>query len=395
MAIESVNRKYTLTDSELSMFTSNLCVAMESDLADLAEFGVTQDNIDDLKDLGDDFEEFPTDEVLVAYITGATESKDAKAAEIKEQIRDMVARCQMKWGANSWQEKTLAVTGFNNFTDDKLLVASRRVHTQMTEFLPELASTGLTLEILNALATLNESFESAMTTVKKKIVEREKKTVERINLGNELYDEVVKYCEIGKRVYAMSNPAKYNQYIIYTSTSPGSLTAPQNFMFDPVNYDFSWSAVENATSYILQESTDGTNWTEYWSGAETTCAYEESPTTMMYFRVLAHNASGNGPASSVIQYDFAPTLVAPGSFHYNPETYYFSWTAVANAEYYEFQYRAQTNPTWNSLNAGNATSFYHVDPAGDYLARVRAVAGTTMGPWSIELEYTVGPIQPD
>ena len=153
--------------------------------------------------------------------------------------------------------------------------------------------------------------------------------------------------------------------------------------------------IENATSYILQQSTDGTNWTEYWSGAETTCAYEESPVVMMYFRVLAHNAGGNSAPSTVIQYDFAPVLVAPSNFNYNAGTYYFSWNAVPNAEYYEFQYRAQTNPTWNSLNAGSATSFYHADPPGDYLARVRAVSGSTMGPWSIELEYTVGPIQPD
>ena len=111
---------------------------------------------------------------------------------------------------------------------------------------------------------------------------------------------------------------------------------------------------------------------------------------MMYFRVLAHNAGGNSAPSTVIQYDFAPNLIAPGSFHYNPDTYYFTWAAVPNAEYYEFQYRAQTNPTWNSLNAGNATSFYHVDPIGNYIARVRAISGSTQGTWSLELEYTVG-----
>ena len=64
-----------------------------------------------------------------------------------------------------------------------------------------------------------------------------------------------------------------NFFLLYPDTGTvGKLTAPQNFMFDPVNYEFTWDAVENATSYEFQESPDGVNWTEYWSGAETTCA---------------------------------------------------------------------------------------------------------------------------
>ena len=85
-----------------------------------------------------------------------------------------------------------------------------------------------------------------------------------------------------------------------------------------------------------------------------------------------------------------PTLVAPSYISYNSDTYYFTWGAVPNAESYEFQYREESSPTWLSLNAGIATNFLHADPPGDYIARVRAISGTTMGEWSSELSYSPG-----
>ncbi len=96
-----------------------------------------------------------------------------------------------------------------------------------------------------------------------------------------------------------------------------------------------------------------------------------------------YSGSGSTPTPT-------PTLPAPSYISYNSDTYYFTWGAVPNAESYEFQYREESNPTWLSLNAGIATNFLHADPPGDYIARVRGIAGTTMGEWSSELSYSPG-----
>ena len=200
MAVSNSFRNYKLTDAELCMFTSNLCNTMTRDLADLTDFGITAPKIAALKALGDAFEVLPSDEVLLAYVIAATEAKTAKAESVKETIRNMVTRCQIKWGADSWQEKSLAVKGMNNFTDDSLLVCARRVHSQMTTFLPDLADTGLTQAMLDDMADLNDELEVAKNTQYTKTSEREKDTEVRINDGNELYALVATYCEIGKRV---------------------------------------------------------------------------------------------------------------------------------------------------------------------------------------------------
>ena len=390
MATIEIKRNYTMLDAELCMFASNLCVRLTRDLSDLSTFGIQASSITALKALGDDFEAFPSDDTYYGEMLLATQTKNQLADQVRESIRNMALRVQLKWGANSPQYKTLGDMAVSKFSDEVLSGIADKILGRMNVYLADLASTGLTQQDIDDYEELIESYEEALNSLSSAIELRDIKAKERILMGNELYSFVVNYCEIGKRVYEKSDPAKYNDYIIYTTTSPGSLTAPQNFMFDPVNYEFTWSAVTNATSYEFQESPDGVNWSEYWTGADTHCFYEEDPTTVIYFRCRARNASGFGPASDTIMYDFAPVLVAPSNFNYNSGTYYFTWNAVPNAEYYEFQYRVQTNPTWNSLNAGSATSFLHADPPGDYLARVRAVSGSTMGPWSIEEEYSVG-----
>ena len=389
MAVSNSFRNYKLTDAELCMFTSNLCNTMTRDLADLTDFGITAPKIAALKALGDAFEVLPSDEVLLAYVIAATEAKTAKAESVKETIRNMVTRCQIKWGADSWQEKSLAVKGMNNFTDDSLLVCARRVHSQMTTFLPDLADTGLTQAMLDDMADLNDELEVAKNTQYTKTSEREKDTEVRINKGNEIYALVATYCEIGKRVYAKSDPAKYNDYVIYASTSPGTLTAPTNFVFEPIIYDLTWDAVENATSYEIQSSTDGTNYTEYWTGPGTDCTLEAIPSVLTYYRVRARNAGGYGAFSAVVQYNFAAPVQAPINLAYNIETSNFSWEPVPAATRYEINYRHTDQVTWTVLDAGQGTTFYQPFPFGNYLAKVRAYRNLVAGAFSEELEYTV------
>lgn len=307
----SIQRNYNMTDAELCMFTSNLCNTMTRDLSDLSDFGITASKISSLKDLCDAFEVYPSDEVFSAYVISATEAKNALANQVKEAIRNMVTRCEIKWGNNSWQEKSLGVKGMNNFSDEALLFASRRVHTQMTTFLSQLADTGLTQGMLDDMNDLNNSYENAMNNQFTKIAERDSATEERIKKGNELYGFVATYCDIGKRVYAKTDPAKYDDYVIYSQSSSGPLTAPQNFKYTLSETDFTWDEVANATSYQIEKSLDQVNWDEVYSGAETMFDYTPSDPGFSYYRCRARNNNGFGDYSDIVTIEYYPVLPAP------------------------------------------------------------------------------------
>ncbi len=390
MASVEFKRDYRMLDAELCMFASDLCVRLSRDLDDVSVFGINDSLINDLRNLGDEFETFPSDDAYLGDMMLATQTKNQIAEQLRETIRNMALRVQLKWGTSSPQYKSLGALSVSKVSDDVLLGSANKILGRMTGYLSELSSTGLTQSDLDNYADQISSFESALNDYASAIELRDSKTRERIMKGNELYKYVVNYCEIGKRVYEKTNYAKYNDYIIYTNVSPGSLTAPQNFMFNPLSYEFTWNAVNNATSYELQSSSDGINYTEYWADSGTSCSYEESPNIKMYYKIRARNSNGFGPFSMVIQYNFAPPLIPPDNFRYNSDTFYFLWNEVPNAEYYEFQFRLLSDSNWNSLSAGTNTNFYHADPPGEYLARVRAVNGNNYGPWSITLEYSVG-----
>ena len=215
MVTNGNHRNYIIADSELCMFVSNFCNFAARDLSDFEIYGLTAEKIGSIKALGDEFERFPTDAAFVGDIMIATENKKALREQILEVIRSMAVRVEAKWGADSAKYKRLNLNNPSKLVYDSLLVTSRALHSIMTEHLSDLADLGLTQAMLNEYADLNEQFELAINAQIDAIAARADKTSERIQKGNELYNLVSMYCEIGKRIYINKNPAKYKDYLIY------------------------------------------------------------------------------------------------------------------------------------------------------------------------------------
>ena len=214
MSLEPANRKNSLKDADLIGLADRLKSTMTRDLAELSEYGITAGKITELGNLTNEFLRFPQDTEYLSDLISATQKKNQFKETIKEEIRKSVQRCRLKWGANSLQEKSLGITGMANFSDENLLFASRRVHGQMTIYLPELADVGLTQVILDNLENLNVSFESEINNKKDIINLRETQTKLRISKANELFELISKYSELGKQVFFMTNEAHYNDYLI-------------------------------------------------------------------------------------------------------------------------------------------------------------------------------------
>ena len=342
MAVQSDMRDYRMLDAELCMFTSNLCNDLTRDLTDLTPFGLTAPKIAALKALGDAFEVLPPDDVFIGELMIATAAKNALLEQVKETVRNMALRVEMKWGSGSGQYRTLSVVNMNRFTEDMMLVTARNVHARMTAYLSDLTDQGLTSAMLTAFAALNESFEVARNTMVTKVETRDTKAQERVAKGNELYSFVVIYCEIGKRVYAAANPAKYNDYVIYGGSGGGSLTAPADFNYDAVTNLFAWAAVANATSYEISFSENHVDWLPLWTGTDTEYFYIPTVGVSTEYRCRARNSGGFGDYCSAITVIFNQPLPAPVSVSVTtdmslPPNIYIvlNWGLVTGATYYK------------------------------------------------------------
>ena len=216
MAKSEVKRNYNMTDGELAMFTSNLCITLTRDVADLQKFGITTAVIAELKALGDEFENLPIDDFYLGDAKDSTANKLEKMEAVKMYMKEMALRVEMKWGQNSGKYTRLGIIGMNQFTEEKLLINARSAHTLMTELLPELSSQGLTQQILDDFEAANDAFEAARNTQKELTEERDSTAEVRVTKGNELYKLVSMYCEIGKKIYvkdSIKGPHKSKRHL--------------------------------------------------------------------------------------------------------------------------------------------------------------------------------------
>jgi hypothetical protein len=389
MAQNDVQRIYNMSISDLISFAKSFVVVLTRDLTDLSIFGLTAANITALSGLISDFEEMRTDIEYEGDVMVKTEAKDVIAEQVKEQIRFMSVRAESCFGLNSVNYDLFRFNDINQLSDPDLLTALQRITRTSNQYIAQLGAYGVTAALITELEELATAFSASMVAQEQSMDARRIATNERTVAANEIYTLVSNYSNYGKKFYVKTNPAKYNDYVIYASTSPGGLTAPANFAFEPIMLNLTWDAVENATSYEIQSSTDGTNYTEYWTGPYTDCNLSSLPTTLMYYRVRARNAGGYGPFSVVLSYDFVAPIQAPFNLAYDTSTMNFTWNQVPAVQSYEIHWKHVEQETWTVVGAGTGNSYYQPFPWGNYLAKIRALRYSEVGPFSEELSYNV------
>ena len=306
------NRDYAIPDADLMMFVSNLVQTMTRDALLLADYSVDVADITALQVLGNQFEVFPPDTFYQADVGVATADKDNKRIELIQATRKITNRALAKWGINSAQYNKFGVKGITDMSDKELLATSRLVVLAAESYLSQLASEGLLQSIIDDYEDLSQQFETLLNAFNNALEIRDVKTKERIALGNQLYALVSRYCIFGKTIWENVDEAKFNDYLIYTGSSPGSLQAPTGISFNLANMKISWDTLENAISYIASISTDGgASYQEVYSGSDTFFVYQPTYFGEITILVKGHNSGGNGPASYPYTFTYFDVLPAP------------------------------------------------------------------------------------
>ena len=70
-----------------------------------------------------------------------------------------------------------------------------------------------------------QAFELAMNIQQDKVADRDIAVENRIDIGNLLYDEMIKVCDIGKDIWAETDRTKYDAYCIYDSNNEQKIIA--------------------------------------------------------------------------------------------------------------------------------------------------------------------------
>lgn len=189
------------------------------DVDELTPFGWDQDRIDALEQKRQNFADTPDDVELSGMMMEATAAKRAaRKAGTEYCAKEIMLRVTLKYGDRSTTMKRFRAGELYTATDHGCWLVMKRIHRQATLLLTDLATEGLTAAHLTTLADLITDMNNKMEAQDAAIDNRDLAVQQRILLGNELYAELVKLAEVGKRIWLNVDESKYNDYVLYPKT---------------------------------------------------------------------------------------------------------------------------------------------------------------------------------
>jgi len=208
---------YTVMKAKLSF--------MLRDKAEFAKEGITQAQLDAIGPMLKEFNDLPTDEELVGDEVIATQAKNELKDQLHSKIEGVLNKAANKYGTESGYYRKFSIHSLSKLDGADLLVGALRVARVAKSMLADLTVQGLTQAMITDLETVTSEFEVALGKQEDTISDRDIASDLRIEKANAIYTLVVKYCDVGKRIWVSTNQAKYNDYVIY-DTPPDKPDAP-------------------------------------------------------------------------------------------------------------------------------------------------------------------------
>lgn len=219
MKKQSITREYNFPDADLYAQCRQRIGNVERDRQQFESYAYTSDKIQHFIQLCDRFSDLPDDDELVGNQMEATAKKNTARETLKSAIRSVMTRVASKYNIRSGHYRKFGTAKMNDMSDPKLLLCGRRVVRVAAKLLDFLAETGLRQPNIDAVQQAATAFENAIHIQQDRISDRDIFVEKRVELGNELYRELVLVCNIGKDIWAETHKAKYENYTIYESNN--------------------------------------------------------------------------------------------------------------------------------------------------------------------------------
>lgn len=219
MKKQATNRMYNYPDSELYVQCIEHISLARRDIADFETYSYDTTRLKKFETACNKFAELPDDDELLGIQMQMTEKKAETMNQLKIAIRSVMTRVAMKFHNKSGRYRRFGTRKMGDMSDPQLLFCGRRVVRVGTQLLPFLGEVGLTEATLKKVSDAVRAFENAIHIQKDKVSDRDILVERRTDLGNQLYQELIVLCNIGKDIWIDKDAVKYEQYVIYESNA--------------------------------------------------------------------------------------------------------------------------------------------------------------------------------
>ena len=219
MKKQASSRAYNFPDSELYVQCIERIKYAERDVEQFTTYGYPKSRIDEFKEKCGQFEELPTDDELLGIQMQMTENKQGDAERLKTAIRSVMTRVAMKYNNRTGRYRRFGTQKMGDMSDAQLLFCAKRVIRVGKQMIPFLADVGLSEIHLDKVKDTMNDFENSIHIQKDRVNDRDIYVEKRTALGNDLYQEMIVLCNIGKDIWVETDPVRYEQYVIYESNA--------------------------------------------------------------------------------------------------------------------------------------------------------------------------------
>jgi len=225
----NLKRKYRMSDGSLFDVTQRMLTGAFRDVAVLTNYSFTQIKLDAMDTAKIAFAMLPNDLELSAMMGEKTQEKKDKRKEATDFVMiEIMSRVELKYTTEHKIYKRFDVSDIYNERDADFFILLHRVHRLATNLFASLEEYGLTTAHLEALATLADEYLAAWKVQDQAIDDRETGVETRITAGNDLYNDVSRLSELGKRLWWDKSESHYNDYVMY----PNKTAAKEKQMGD-------------------------------------------------------------------------------------------------------------------------------------------------------------------
>lgn len=213
------HRLYNVPDADLYVQCLETMKNIHRDIDFFKQYSYDFERLKSFKALCDRFHALPDDDEMVGDQMIVTEKKDSSAEKLKNAIRSVMTRVEMKFNNRTGRYRKFGTAKIGDMSDPQLLFCGRRVVRVARQQIDFLVEVGLTEQIIIKVQDACQDFENAMNIQQDKVADRDIAVERRMEIGNQIYQEMIVACNIGKDIWADKDPVKYEQYVVYESNN--------------------------------------------------------------------------------------------------------------------------------------------------------------------------------
>lgn len=219
MKKQAQNRKHNFPDADLYLLCIERIRLAEQDSKLFEQYGYTRERLAGFLARCKKFSSLPGDDELLGDQMQMTEKKDTAADQLKAAIRSLMTRVTIRYSNRSGQYRKFGTAKMGDMSDAQLLFCGRRVVRVARQQIDFLADVGVNEQLIRRVSDAAQAFERALNIQQDRISDRDIAVERRVELGNDLYEELVILCNIGKDIWAERDATRYELYTLYESNN--------------------------------------------------------------------------------------------------------------------------------------------------------------------------------